>query len=153
MAPKREIVDPAYDTLALSESDDDLDSEEIEDAPVCDDPHAALRRVSSAFDAKVAHLTSPGLAPPDATAASVGDSFHDGLDCVVHAQNLAYNDEEDEDDSVLRPRRAERASAREERVKSVAMFAATAGRVGDVASYLCRCVVAGTSRWRSKTYF
>ena len=68
MAPKREMVDPAYDTLALSESDDDLDSEEIEDAPVCDDPHAALRRVSSAFDAKVAHLLSPGLAPPDATA-------------------------------------------------------------------------------------
>ena len=71
MAPKREIVDPAYDTLALSESDDDLDSEEIEDAPVCDDPHAALRRVSSAFDAKVAHLTSPGLAPPDATAVTL----------------------------------------------------------------------------------
>ena len=61
----------------------------------------------------------------NATAASVGDSFHDGRDCVVQAQNLAYN-EEDEDDSVLRPRRAERASAREERVKSVAMFAARA---------------------------
>ena len=71
MAPKREIVDPAYDTLALSESDDDLDSEEIEDAPVCDDPHAALRRVSSAFDAKVAHLTSPGLAPSEATAVTL----------------------------------------------------------------------------------
>ena len=68
----------------------------------------------------------------NATAASVGDSFHDGLDCVVHAQNFAYNDEEeeDEDDSVLRPRRAERASAREERVKSVAMFAASARRGG-----------------------
>ena len=65
------MVDPAYDTLALSESDDDLDSEEIEDAPVCDDPHAALRRVSSAFDAKVAHLTSPGLAPSEATAVTL----------------------------------------------------------------------------------
>ena len=65
----------------------------------------------------------------NATAASVGDSFHDGRDCVVQAQNFAYNDEEDEDDSVLRPRRAVRASAREERVKSVAMFAARALRV------------------------
>ena len=57
MAPKREIVDPAYDTLALSESDDDLDLRGDEDAPVCDDPHAALRRVSSAFDAKVARTS------------------------------------------------------------------------------------------------
>ena len=81
----------------------------------------------------------------NATAASVGDSFHDGLGCVVHAQNFAYNDEEDEDDSVLRPRRAERASAREERVKSVAMFAASARR--GRATWLSNLwrVVAGTT--------
>ena len=66
MAPK--TADPAHDTLALSESDEDLDSDVLEDVPLSADTDAALRRVSSAFDAKVSAALSAGLAPPSATA-------------------------------------------------------------------------------------
>ena len=65
-APK--TADPAHDTLALSESDEDLDSDVLEDVPLSADTDAALRRVSSAFDAKVSAALSAGLAPPSATA-------------------------------------------------------------------------------------
>ena len=67
MAPNK-TADPAHDTLALSESDEDLDSDVLEDVPLSADTDAALRRVSSAFDAKVSAVLSAGLAPPSATA-------------------------------------------------------------------------------------
>ena len=67
MAPNK-TADPAHDTLALSESDEDLDSDVLEDVPLSADTDAALRRVSSAFDAKVSAALSAGLAPPSATA-------------------------------------------------------------------------------------
>ena len=66
MTPKTAYL--AHDTLALSESDEDLDSDVLEDVPLSADTDAALRRVSSAFDAKVSAVLSPGLAPPSATA-------------------------------------------------------------------------------------
>ena len=67
MAPNK-TADHVHDTLALSESDEDLDSDVLEDVPLSADTDAALRRVSSAFDAKVSAALSAGLAPPSATA-------------------------------------------------------------------------------------
>ena len=57
MAPNK-TADPAHDTLALSESDEYLDSDVLEDVPLSADTDAALRRVSSAFDAKVSAALS-----------------------------------------------------------------------------------------------
>jgi len=66
----------------------------------------------------------------NATAASVGESRQEGRCCVVHAQNFALSEEEvDVEASVQRPRRAERASASEERAKR-AMWVASAAEDG-----------------------
>ena len=83
MAPKREIVDPAYDTLALSESDDDLDSEEITKA------HAAyMKRRKAHWREKNDPFISRHN--PQARVGAVSEGFEDALEeCIGVSRALS----------------------------------------------------------------